>query len=263
MRPTDENQQSTRPNLMSSGKRGGNEESILAKLERDAGRGRGMRTSRLALYAAGGVLAVGLAGALLWLASDQGSTEVVMAQAPVPVPAEATVAASEPRAATIVDEPQPPANAPPQHDVPPLVLLAPPASQPQPAAIGVAPEPLPASAADKAASAALQPKAKAALAMTAQAEPKRAGKAAKRPDSARARPAGKAAAPTRVASHRAAGRQGARPKKSVAPAQPAATADSDVALISAVIQHATNRANAEETDCGPDAKCAAKTTSEP
>jgi hypothetical protein len=273
---------------MSSGRRGGNDESILAMLERDAGRGGRSPGSRLALYGAGAVLAGSLVGALVWLARDQNADEVVMAEAPVAVQAEATPASarhaigvvaqqSTPQAALIVDEPQPPAKAPQQHDVPPLVLLAPP--QPaQQAATAHASEPLPfeakpaaqaapaasaktAPAGKTAAPSEARPKAKAST--TVATEPKHAGKtaAAGHKDSARPHSHSKAdGAPAHPASQKAPARPPAKPKKQPAPPQPARTVDSDVALISAVIQHANNRAGAAEVDCGEDAKCAAKAT---
>lgn len=292
MRPTDENQQSTRPNLMSSGKRGGNEESILAMLERDSGRGGGLRTSRLALYGVAGVLAAGLVGVLVWLARDQGSTEVIIAQAPVPVLAAGTVpeqapdaasaphlaqadaTAHPPQAAVIVDEPEPAARTEPRPDAPPLVLLDPEKAEQRGAAAAGAKAAETASVADVQSSAttpadtaaAARPEASPAPAIAARAEPKRAARPPAGQDSARAKPAARPAAKAPAASARLASRhahrQEARAKKQAPPPQPAERVDSDVALISAVIQHASNRANAESGECGPDARCAEKTTSQ-
>lgn len=282
MRPTDENQHSTRPNLMSSGRRGGNDESILAMLERDAGRGGGMPPSRLALYGAGAAVAVGLVAALIWLARDQGSSDLIVApEAPLATVAEAspprpashagevTPRQPTPQAATIVDEPQPPAK-PPQQEVPPLVLLTP----PEAVANASAPAPAETHPVEKASALAgthmrtapapetsTGPRATAAVA--AHAEPKRATKTAtaSRQEGVRPRsPAKPAAAPSRTASHHAAGRQTPKPKKQVVAARPAEKVDSDVALISAVIQHASNRATAVGADCGGEPNCAAKAT---
>lgn len=75
MRPTDENQHgSTRPNLVSGSRRpAGGEDNILAKLDRDGTRGSAGGTiagGRRALYALGGMLILGLMATLAWLAHE-------------------------------------------------------------------------------------------------------------------------------------------------------------------------------------------------
>ena len=66
MRPTDENQTgSRRPNLMSSSRRGGGEINILAMLDGQSGKPR--RARKLAWIGAGTLLACALAGGLAWL----------------------------------------------------------------------------------------------------------------------------------------------------------------------------------------------------
>lgn len=283
MRPTDENQHSTRPNLMSSGRRGGNEESILAMLERDAGRGAGLRRSRLVVYGAGATVAVGLVVALVWLAREQSASDVIVAaEAPVaivaeaspprPAPhgAEATAQQPLPQAAMIVDEPQPPAKAA-QQEVPPLVLLTPPQEAEHPSvATASATTAHPAESAQgpaapdvrTAAAPERPPEARPAAAVTPHSETKRAAKTAapaRRESSTRVRSTAKPAE-TRVAGHHAAGRATPKAKKQPPPQQHVEKVDSDVALISAVIQHASNRANAAGGNCVGEANCAAKAT---
>jgi hypothetical protein len=288
VRPTDENQQSTRPNLMASGRRVGNEESILAQLERDAGRRGRRRTPRLTWFFAAGAVAVALAGALLWL-HEQSSTELIMVQAPLAVEPGNTIEAGEmpvspaphaaggaqpamAQAATIVDESQGAAGAPTRHEVPPLVMLTaqqalrPSAAAPAPAQAGPVDQ---ASAAIAREIAPLSATAGTASVPAAalQAGPKHASKAPDaRGDGARPRTMAKgasASASTRLASHRTAARRIGKQKKPSAPPPATRAVDSDVALISAVILHASNRANGAEADCGPpEVKCAAKATPE-
>lgn len=285
MRPTDENQHSTRPNLMSSGRRGGNEESILAMLERDGGRGGGLPASRLALYGAGAAVALGLVAALVWLARDQSASDLIVApDAPVAIVAEAAPPRPAPRvaeaapqqpaaqAAIIVDEPPPPAKSASQ-ELPPLVLLTPSQAAEH---TGTAHAPVPAVAethsAEEApagsgvrtgAAAETASKARPIATAPAHAEPKRVAKTATAPRQEGARPrnaAKPAGAPNRVASHHAAARPAPKQKKPAVTPQPTQKVDSDVALISAVIQHASNRANAAGGDCGAEGNCAAKAT---
>jgi hypothetical protein len=104
---------------MSSSRRGGNEESILAMLERDGGRGIGRRlpaARRLMWYGGGSVLVVGLVGLLVWLArgsTEQQQVDVIALATPVEASAahiEAHKAEQPPAsvhpAAAIVEEPQ-------------------------------------------------------------------------------------------------------------------------------------------------------------
>lgn len=277
MRPTDENQAaSTRPNLMSSRRTAG-EENILAMLERDSARRVGGRISspRLAWYCAAAAFAGILVGVVAWLAYDNHTTATAMqvqaervADDPAPPPAPALSSeppqsepaavqlAEAPRAAVIVDHPQDkPAGPPPLVMLPPeeikaakpaaQVNEAPPAptneavSPPKPAAIPKTPSP------DTAKTAKAQ-KAQTAEKQEKTAKPAKADKTAKTDKADKAgkaektektqRPAARAAKPpaqrTAVAD-----KTPARNRKN-APAGSADTAvDSDVALISAIIQH--------------------------
>ena len=227
MRPPDENQANPthphlRPNLMSSARRGGNEDSILAKLEREPARravagGSGLR---LAWYGGAVVVALGLTCTLAWLAAGQDALprlEVARAGDA----ARSMVAAEEPvapaTAAVIVDA------APPvpvstvvatadlaHHPLPPLRLLKP---------APVKPTRTPA----------VTERSVAIVRATAPAPP-----------------------PARMRA--AAPRQPARPAKHAVPARIPEVPDSDVALISAVIYHANGHA-LPEPDADP-ARCA-------
>ena len=138
MRPSDENQDKRmhahlRPNLMSSSRRGGHEDSILAKLEREPVHGSGAGYGlRLAWYGAATVLALGLTATLAWLAAGTGPAALEVAQADAPPPAAPVAPAAPPAPAAtalIVDaRPEPPAAAP----IPPLRLLKPAAVRPEP-----------------------------------------------------------------------------------------------------------------------------------
>jgi hypothetical protein len=112
---------------MSSSRRGGTEESILAMLEREGARGIGRRlptARRLMWYGGGSVLVVGLVGLLVWLA--RGSTEQQQVDAiALAAPVETSVAHGEARkaepasasvhpAAAIVEEPQQAVQSQPQ-----------------------------------------------------------------------------------------------------------------------------------------------------
>ena len=224
MRPPDENQDKRmhahpRPNLMSSARRGGIEDSILAKLEREPARRGGGNGLRLAWYGTAGALAVTLTAVLAWLASGTGPAPQELARLETPsrpvaqarVTPPAPAPASEPiRAAVIVDSPSEfvpvTAAAPP----PPLRLLEPAAARPAP---------LPAESAS---------------ATRTVAPPRRF--------EARTTPPTRARAPA----SRPAVRQGARQARTVNPARPDTHDDSDVALISAVIFHANGHAAPED-----------------
>lgn len=149
MRPSDENQDNRmhahmRPNLMSSSRRGGREDSILAKLEREparrAGTGHG---ARLAWYGAAMAVAVGLTATLAWLAAGAGPAPLDVARSdPAPAPM-ASMAAEPVEAALIVDTaPQPvpdPVLAAAPTPTPPLRLLEPAAAPTAPAKAAPAP----------------------------------------------------------------------------------------------------------------------------
>lgn len=279
MRPTDENQHSTRPNLMSSSRRSGNEESILARLERDAGHGLGRKfppPARLAAYGAGGLLVVGLVGMLVWLAHDNSGPQVeavalaeaaedsAARSAPPPATAPETAAApSAPQAATIVDEHQPPAgaHAPEQHEAPQLVLLAPTQATAtdsrhhaaaEPAALSQAqPSPIAASVrlaqAAPAQESAREPAPAQALqrAQTHSAKPGMASavtepKRGAKPGMPRTDGPRKLAAPAQRLAALHLPTRAAKAKRPIPPAPASEQVDSDVALISAVIMHSNN-----------------------
>jgi len=233
VRPTDENQgASTRPNLMSS-RRGAGEENILAMLERDAARRSGTRMTspRLAWYCAAAAFSGILAGAVAWLAYDNHETASAMqvqvqaervaeggadTVSPPPLGAQAPAPGAEPQAAVIVEQ-QP--EAPPAP--PPLVMLPPEAAL---AATAAPAEPKPAKA-------------------------DRDGMPAKH--DAAARPAkadkrGKADKPAAGPRRTAAARIPARTRKAAAPAPADSAVDTDVALISAIIQHADRHRSERE-----------------
>ena len=218
MRPSDENQDNRlhahpRPNLMSSARRGGHEDSILAKLEREPARRAGSSAghgARLAWYGAAVMLALGLTGTLAWLAAGTGPAPLEMASPDAAPAATASVAPPPVETALIVDAaPEPTAAvAQPPAPVPPLRLLKPAVTPPEPVKIA----PTLANAAP-----ARRP------------EPRTAAPARPRAQAARTTP-----------------RQAARPARTVNPARAGDTQDdSDVALISAVIYHANGHAPAE------------------
>lgn len=232
MRPSDENQgHFTRPNLMSSLRRGGDEDSILARLERDPGRrgGAGMGV-RIAWYGAAAMVAIGLTATLAWLAAGNGVPAPELAPGAPPAAARAGEPGAPPEAARvpaalIVDALPEPAAAPvlaaaPAPPAPPaLRLLEPVAARPAP--VKVAPDPV-----------------------------RVVAKPAPRGDTRRA-----AASGTRGAPRAPAPRQAARPARSVNPARGEVHDDSDVALISAVIYHANGHAanEAAQDACADDA----------
>lgn len=213
MRSSDENQDNRmhphpRPNLMSSARRGGHEDSILAKLEREPARRKGAGNgARLAWYGTAAVVALGLTATLAWLAAGAGPAPREMAQSDEALPA----AASAPppvETALIVDASPEPLVAPPTPPVPPLRLL----------------EPAP-----------------------VRAEPARAAPTvAKAPPARRVEPRAAAPARPRAQAARAAPRQAARAARTVNPARAEPQDDSDVALISAVIYHANGHAAPDE-----------------
>ncbi|MDY0977657.1 hypothetical protein SOM61_22070 [Massilia sp. CFBP9012] len=216
MRPSDENQDNRmhahmRPNLMSSSRRGGREDSILAKLEREPARRAGTGNGgRLAWYGAAVTVAVGLTATLAWLAAGAGPAPLEVARpeaAPAPI---AEMAPAPVETAVIVDAapaPEPVLAAAPA-PVPPLRLLEPatvPAAPPKAAPAPVKAAPLP------------------------------------------RRPEARAAAPTRPRAQ--ASRQATRPVRTVNPARTGESQDdSDVALISAVIYHANGHAAPTEDE---------------
>ena len=225
MRPPDENQANPtaphlRPNLMSSARRGGNEDSILAKLEREpprrAGAGDG---ARLAWYGSAVVLAVGMTVMLAWLAAGQIEEPQPLAvahadAAPLLLPGEGPV-----ETAVIVDAPPVATHDMPRApSLPPLRLLEPAGARP--AHVTAAPAPVKATP---------------------------------------PRPVSRPPTRTRAPAPRTTSRQPSRTAKATAPVRPDETRnDSDVALISAVIYHANGHAVPEPgaaADTCPDDAC--------
>lgn len=216
MRSSDENQDirmhaHMRPNLMSSSRRGGREDSILAKLEREparrAGAGNG---TRLAWYGAAVAVAVGLTATLAWLAAGAGPAPLEVARPDAaPAPMEQNAPAQVETALIVDTAPEPVlAAAPPPAPISPLRLLEPAAVPPTP------------------------PKATPA--------PVKAAPPPRRPEA-------RAAAPTRLRAQ--ASRQATRPARTVNPARAGESHDdSDVALISAVIYHANGHATSAEDE---------------
>lgn len=266
MRPTDENQAaSTRPNLMSS-RRGAGEENILAMLERDSARRPGTRMSgaRLASYSAAAALVGILAGGVAWLAWDNHRTgqelqdqhdlasvavapQLAEAVAPPSLPPAAATAPAPmpeaPRSAVIVDEAARGRDASvPAAPPPPLVML--PAHELE----GAKPAPTPArpvqeSVQPKAAKAGTPKPAARPAAVKKADKPKLASRSAK-PATARAATPAKARA------------DATRPRKAAAAAD--TTVDSDVALISAIIQHSERHRGKREPAAACSAKCPPK-----
>lgn len=227
MRPTDENQYgSTRPNLMSSSRRG-SEESILSMLERDSGRSRRWSSGRMTLYGAAVLIVAGLVGTLAWLARDNPGgqqVEPTLVLKPTPMVAMADVSAvpaethGHAEGAAIIDSPEPPplgTKSTTIPDPPPLVLVTPPDAKPAPKASETMPEPAP-------------PRPAAAV-------PAKPGKAAAaRTDTPRARAAVKTAPAAKAPARR-------RPPVKKGKAGEHDRVDTDVALISAIISHAGKR----------------------
>jgi len=256
VRPTDENQAgSRRPNLMSSSRRTGGEINILAMLEGQSNKPLSRRFqawTRAAWYGGAGLLACGLLGALAWVALDPaggGFEGRVVAGTPAPVAEPAPETLPNPalhvdpapaHGAAIVDvaatESLPPPRA--REDTPPhaaaraaLVAAAVPAATAAP---------MPAAATDTVTSAvtsavtnagpARVPAAVSTLRPALHAAPRPTPKGGTAAHAAAVPPHPRRAAPL------------ARPGK---PGQ-TATVDTDVALISAIIQHAGKHGEAKD-----------------
>jgi hypothetical protein len=225
-----------------SSRRGAGEENILAMLERDSARRTGARMSgiRLASYGAAAALAGILAGGVAWLAYDnhKGAQELqarhdavtvvappVMPDAVLPPQPPAAAAPAQvvdaPRTAVIVDESASKRDVTVAGNVPPLVMLPPhelKETKPVPTAARVTEE--------RAVSKPVKPEPAQVAARTG--VEKKADKAAKS--------ASRAAKPAQAhASGPAKAKPAARAHKPAAPAD--TQVDSDVALISAIIQH--------------------------
>ena len=216
-----------RPDLMSSTRRGGNEDSILAKLEREPSRraAPGGTGVRLAWYGSAVLVALGLTGALAWLAAGQdGPHRVEPAHAGI---AARAIAADEPAAplavAVIVDAPVLVPALPVVARADALQSLVPPLRLLKPANAGR--------------------------------EPVKSTRTAPAPERSAARTLAPAPTPTpprvRAPVPAPVPRQAARPARHAGPARVAETTDSDVALISAVIYHANGHA-LPDSETGPD-----------
>ena len=248
MRPTDEDQSSQRrPNLMSATRRAASETNILAMLDRQASAALPRRLLRAARalpamvwYATAGVLVCGLLATLAWLARDRAASTAVdsalagsvapaharMAEAAVPrvADASASVTAYMPadRPADRPADMPADAPAPPPVSVSMSVSTSAPASPPEPA----------------------RPAAHAAMARAVAPHAAAPGK--------------QATAGTAAAAPARAGRTSTHNRRPAPPAKaPPAAVDTDVALISAIIQHAANRQEAEEGGCA-DKACGAR-----
>jgi len=239
VRPSDEDQSSSRrPNLMSATRRTANEINILAMLDRREAAGlprrilRGMRGLPAAAWYGAGVLVCALVGVLAWLAHDSDSSASVdgaLAGAVTVTPA-APIAAElpEPASRAAPDAPLEPAPDPVPGTGAAIVEVEPaPAAEPgEPAEPAEPLHPLP----PRQHAGRIAPQ-ESAHAATGTGAPRTA--------------AGKAPA----AGARAAALSHAEPRRK-RPASPTKTApepvDTDVALISAIIQHASKRQEAED-----------------
>lgn len=273
MRPSDENQASShphlRPNLMSSSRRGGHDDSILAKLEREPARRAGGRTGRrLAWYGASALVAVALTATLAWLAAGSGDQVLEVAQATESNTSGAAGTVTQP-----LQEAQPTTEEvlglPPEQEAksalivdsapdaaPPLRMLDAPAARPTPAPappvaappapVRVAAAPVPAKRPEP------RPEPRPERRAEPRAEPRAAARLEARPSAAR----------PRSASARPPARPSSRSARTINPARTGEHDDSDVALISAVIYHANGHASADGNDentsnCG-DEPCRAR-----
>lgn len=250
MRPTDEDQSgSRRPNLMSPTRRTASETNILAMLDRHQSGGRGRRLLRglrgvpaMVWYGTAGLLVLGLVGSLAWLARDgatpapAGSALAATAAPGAPVaaslPLNAPAAISADAAAEVVSEADAGLAGPPPAAGATIVDLAP--AEPSPpvqtaAALPVLPP-------QEHAGRILPRDGRPALEherqrlATVQKTPR--GEGSKAPAAARAQAQAHAEARAR--------------RTAVAARQTPAAVDTDVALITAIIQHASKRQEAEE-----------------
>ncbi len=250
MRPTDEDQSgSRRPNLMSSTRRTASETNILAMLDRHESGGPGRRLLRrlrgrpsMGWYGAAGVLVIGLVGSLAWLARDSGqpssvdsalagaasSGPSVAASAPLDAPAAASAAAEVVSEADAgLADPRPAQGAA-------VVDVAP--AEPAPLAVtmpAVRPPPP-----QEHAGRILPRDGGRALQYRAQHDPQRLAAVPRAERTANGKPP--ASAKMQAAAH-----PDARARRAATRDAPAAV-DTDVALITAIIQHASKRQEAEE-----------------
>jgi len=255
VRPTDEDQPgSRRPNLMSSSRRSSSDVSILAMLDGLGTRPRARRT--LLWCAMGGTLACALVGTLAWMAHDPApATEPPVVALALPAPA-ATAAANEAAqvsaqtASPVVAQVTPPA--PPRPDPAPAALSAAPGG----ATIVNLPTLSGADATPALAATALPAAAHAAP--HAVPAPKHPPVPALRTEPVRQTGRANVAA-IRGAAHPAAKRHAGASRAVTAPA----VVDTDVALITAIMQHAANgRDGVDDSGCS-DKSCTAHTPARP
>jgi len=209
-----------RPDLMSSARHGGNEDSILARLEREPARrtAPGGTGVRVAWYGGAVLVALALTGALAWLAAGQDTPHrIEPAHAGITAHAIAADAPAAPLAAAIIVDAAP--------ALPPVSAPAP-ASAPAVTTAHVLPPPVP------------------PLRLLRPADSVRAPIKPTRTATAPERSAAKtlAAAPAPFQTRATVPRQAARPAKHAGPVRATEPPDSDVALISAVIYHANGHA---------------------
>lgn len=237
MRSSDEHQANPtqpnlRPDLMSSARHGGNEDSILARLEREPARrtAPGGTGVRVAWYGGAVLVALVLTGALAWLAGGQDSPHrVVPAHAGIAARAIVADEAAAPLAAAVIVDAAP---------VPVPVPLPVPAPAPAASTAHVLPPPVP------------------PLRLLRPADgvrtPIKPTRTAAAPERSAARAVVPAPAPFQART--TVTRQAARPAKHAGPARVTEPPDSDVALISAVIYHANGHA-LPDPEMNPD-RCA-------
>lgn len=247
MRPTDENQTaSRRPNLMSSSRRIGGEINILAMLDGQARKPRRIKgLPRAAWYGSGALLACALLGTAAWMVHEQGdgSFEGRIATGPAVVP---LVIAAEPL-------PNPPLLVPAHGADHPATHA------PAPRAQGAAVVDLPAPALAEAHDAAPTPIAETSPPVVPAPPAKRA------PVHAAPRIASRTASAPRSAAPQTRQEPAVHPRRAAALAKPKpapVAVDTDVALISAIIQHASQHGESKDGACS-DRPCAPRMSNRP
>ncbi len=254
MRPTDENQHgSTRPNFMSATRRAyAGDDNILARLERDAKRGRSgkpgaWKQARLAWCLLASVLVIALIGTLATLARENLSAPRKSALA------DAAPAPTDPYGSDIRGGFAPLPVPAPNRNLAAAALAGPSAPAPMPPMVMLKTAPAPIVAPNAAAPASARA---AAAKPVARAQPERIAAAVK-PAPARPQARAPAAAPRSVAATAPA--RAKKPASAPTAAPDAVPLDSDVALLSAIIMHASRhsaeRAQMEAARCGPGKKC--------
>lgn len=284
MRPTDENQTgSRRPNLMSSSRRTSGEINILAMLDGQSVKPRRFSgLSRVAWYGASGVLACALLGTAAWMVHEQsgGGFENRVPAGPAVVPLEiASETVPNPAlrvdahpahaalGAAIVELPVRPPAVETQHAHADALALDEAHDAARMVSIG-APVPAPPTVAPSTAPSAISSTASSTASAPALAAAPAAAQAAVRPAAHTAPQVLHKVAPTPRTT-------GAQPRQAAAPGHarhPAAVArpkpapaavDTDVALISAIIQHVNQHGDLKDgKECG-DKSCLPKMTNRP